>query len=225
LIRNRKWPVLVICLVALATAVLVRWHSDSVERSTPAILKDRKVFSLAERARQQHMALQRTPNDVALRWKLADTYQKLGAVEHAQEHLKYIAKLQPKQPEAPLALANTYLATQQWNKAEQIYRSLTRQVPRNSKGWEGLALTLYHQKKYFEAMEPARRSVRLHNIEPNHHFVLAHICLEYALQDASPASRHTYLKDAIKHFNSVLMTWPDHGDVYYYMGRAYSGPQ
>jgi tetratricopeptide (TPR) repeat protein len=31
------------------------------------------------------------------------------------------------------------------------------------------------------------------------------------------------LKDALKHFNFVLMTWPEHGDVYYHMGRAYSG--
>jgi hypothetical protein len=54
----------------------------------PAILDDPKILSLSEQATQQKLAVQRAPRDTAMRWKLADTYQKLGAVDHAQEQLK-----------------------------------------------------------------------------------------------------------------------------------------
>ena len=201
-------------LVAFVATVAVRKYSDSVERSVPAILNDPKIISLSEQATQQQLAVQRAPRDTAMRWKLADTYQKLGAIDHAQEQLKAIMKLEPKAVEAPLALANTYLAYKQWSTAEKVYREAALKAPRNSKAWAGLAITLYHQKRYLEAIEPARKSVHFQPDDPNNYFVTAHCYLEYGLQHQDPSYHATELRNAIKHYNRVLMVLPDHSHIY-----------
>jgi tetratricopeptide (TPR) repeat protein len=220
---------LVLCAIVLVAVVAIRYRFDAIERSLPPVLSDPRVVSLAEQAKQQQMAVDRTPKDVALRWKLADTLQKLGAIVPAQKQLREIARLEPKETAARIALANTHLALKQWDEAAKVYQSVARDQPRNAEAWAGYAICLYHQKRYAEAIPPARKSIHLQPEEPNHHFVIANIYLEYGEQYArrfhyaNPLFRSVNFKNTIKHFNRVIGSWPDQGNIYFAMGRAYIG--
>jgi tetratricopeptide (TPR) repeat protein len=226
--KNKRFTMVLIA-IAFIVVVAIRYRFDAIERSLPPVLSDPRVVSLAEQAKQQQMAVNRTPKDVTLRWKLADTFQKLGAIVPAQTQLREIARLEPKETSARIALANTHLALEQWDEAAKVYQSVARDQPRNAEAWAGYAICLYHQKRYAEAIQPARKSVHLQPEEPNHHFVIANCYLEYGEQYArrfhyaNPLFRSAYFKSTIKHLNRVIATWPDQGNIYYAMGRAYIG--
>jgi superkiller protein 3 len=202
-------------------ALAVRWHVERVSRSFVPATADERLYQLTERARQQREAVGRRPRDAALRWQLADTYQQLGALGPAQKELQVIAKLQPESAEAPIALAATHLAFKDWRRAETIYRQVAEQFPRRAEGFAGVAVALYHQEKYAEAIEPARRSVHADANEPNYRFTLANCYLELAASYPTPGLHADYLEGAIAHFTQTFRAWPDSGDVHFRIARCH----
>jgi superkiller protein 3 len=205
----------------IALALGVRWHVERVSQSFAPVTADVRLYQLTEQARQQQEAVVLRPRDAALRWQLADTYQKLGALESAQKELRVIAGLQPTSATAPIALANTYLAFKDWRSAEKIYRQVVKQFPQRAEGVAGLAVALYHQEKYAEAIEPARRSVHANPNQPNYRFTLANCYLGLAASYPTPGLHADHLEDAIAHFTQTLRAWPDNGDVHLRIARCH----
>jgi tetratricopeptide (TPR) repeat protein len=193
-----------------------------VGRSFSPVTSDPRIFALTEKAKRLRSDIERSPRDVTPRWQLADTYQQLGAIKQAQEELRGIVRLQPQSHEALTALANTHLATNQWHDAEKWYRQVITRAPHDAAGLTGLSVALYHQSKYFEAIDPARKAVHLDSNEPNFHFTLASCYLGFAESYPTPGLHRALLERAVAHFRKTLSVWPDNVEIYFRLARCYT---
>jgi superkiller protein 3 len=217
---RRRGLLLVVALFLAAAGV--RWYVDMAGRSFSPVGSDPRILALTEKAKRLRSDIERNPRNVEPRWKLADIYQQLGAITQAQEELKGIVALQPQSAEALIALANTHLATDEWRDAEKLYRKVTTSSTQRAEGFAGLAVALYHQQKYNEAIVPARKSLHLNANNPDYHLTLGICYLELAESYPNPGLQSTAIERAIGHFRQTLRAWPSNGDVYFRIARCYS---
>ncbi|MBV9471116.1 MAG: tetratricopeptide repeat protein [Abitibacteriaceae bacterium] len=219
--RRLIWLLALGLLSITAAAVLrQRWLQANQHHTVPL---DPQAKILVEKAKTLEAQVAKSPQDIPQRWALADTYQKLGLLVLAREQLEFIVKADPSSEPGQLALANVQLALGRLPDAEQGYRSIVKKFPKAADAWASLAVTLYHQEKYFEAVQAARKAVQLHIRDANSHYILAASNIELAMQypGAQPHSRQ--LNEARSDLKIILSVWPDKGDIYYRLGKASFG--
>ena len=163
------------------------------------------------------------PNDLKMRWSLANLYQQTVQNTLWLKELETIVRLDPKSRPGHLGIATAQLALKQISKAEASFRTTARLYPQLPAAWQGLAATLYHQKRYLEAMEAAGKAVRLEPRNANHSYVQAMSALEYAMQFPEPLAQENALRLAKGKLQSLLEVWPDQPDLYFRLGRASIG--
>ena len=170
---------------------------------------------------QLENAVTQAPQDVAKRWQLADTFQKIGQLEGAKKQLQTIVALRPKDSAGHLALANLHTALGEINEAEQNYRTCLRLSVKSSEAWLGLASTLYHQNRFFEALEAARRGSVLAPDDPNGSIILASTALDFATQFPDPhKTKSQELALAKRHFLKAVTKWPNQGQLHLRLGTT-----
>jgi tetratricopeptide (TPR) repeat protein len=133
--------------------------------------------------------------------------------------LEAIVRLQPKNREAWMALANGWLAVKRWPQAEQTYREIARRWPKDHLGWQGLAAAQYHQGRFEEAAMAARQAVTLQPQSPGDRLMLASSLLEYAMQYPQPQLHSAALDWSRREFEALVPALHNPGDLYLRLGR------
>ncbi|HZP82752.1 MAG TPA: tetratricopeptide repeat protein [Chthonomonadaceae bacterium] len=160
------------------------------------------------------------PKKVSLRQALLLLYQQTGRPDKATDQLAEIVRLQPKDPNALLALANARLALKQWPQAESAYRDFTRRWPKSPSGWQGLAATLFHEGRYREAALTAREALKRKPEDMSSRYIMAASLLEDVLQYSEPMLHSEELTLAKAEFEKLIKASPNTGDFYYRLGRV-----
>ncbi|HEY0076202.1 MAG TPA: tetratricopeptide repeat protein [Abditibacteriaceae bacterium] len=225
---DRRWGGLVAVVCILVGAWFLQQRYLAAHRLLPdapdVSTLDPKMVELGKRSVALQAELAKNPRDSKARWDLADVYQKLGQPQLAHQHLEIIAKNEPNSIEARLGLANIQLAYGHLNRAEQQFRAITRQFPKKhstGEAWGGLAAIFYHQGRYIEAEAAARQGLRYQSGAPNLVFIRSSAIVELAARHPHPRIYAEGVKLALIGLKDVLANWPEKGEVYYKVGRAY----
>ncbi len=219
-LKNPKIWLLLAGVVAIAGAWWYRQHIFARKYALQIALQNPKAKAIARQLDSLKQAVDAHPNDVAARWKLADMFQKLGTLDLALEQLQAIAKLQPDDLHARLAIADTEMALFRAKDAENAYRDVLRRWPRNVAAWQGLAAVLYGRRRYDESMEAIRHALVLKPEDPNSHFILANSMLQFANQFPDTSAFATYAQLAQAEFEKLLRVWPEPGEIEFRLGEA-----
>lgn len=183
-------------------------------------MADPRVQGMRDQFEQLEGQIASHPDDVKLRWKLADMFQKVGMLDQAAPQLEQIVRVEPKSADAMIALGNVYLATGQTVKAEGMYRRMVELYPKSAAAWQGLATVLYHQDRFWECIGAIRKAVVLEPTNPNHRFILADALLHYVSQFPTTAPYAEYAFAAQKELQKLLPVWPEPGDIEARLGSA-----
>jgi tetratricopeptide (TPR) repeat protein len=231
--NRRSSVVLVVGLCAIGSAWWYRQDTltrrlaarppaqQTIQQTVPANASPSQTQTATLRMQATHLEARvaARPDDVLARQALVLTYQQLGQGDQAMAQLETILRLQPKSPNAYLALANARLASKQWPQAEQTYRAMTLHWPKEYVGWQGLAAAQYHQGHFQEAAMAAQKAQTLQPDSPSNRFILASSLLEYAMQYPQPQLHSSALEWARKEFEKLTQVWPNTGDIYLRLGR------
>jgi Flp pilus assembly protein TadD len=210
-------------LVAVVIAGAIRLSYRPQRPTLPAAAVDERTAELMGAAVELDAKIKANPQDLNLRWRLADTHQQLGRLDRAAEQLEAIVKASPKDREARLALANAHLGAGQMAPAEAAFRELTRRDAKDDLAWQGYASTLFHQGRYMEASRAARRAVKLKAPDASGRYILAAALVEYAMQYPNPQNHSNSLLEGRAQFEKLTKEMPKNGDVFYRLGRACIG--
>ena len=125
----------------------------------------------------------------------------------------------PQDSPAQIPLADAWLTLKRGDRAEPTFRRLTDLQPKNEAAWQGLALSLYQQQRYYEATRAAWRAGQLAPNDPNGQYVLGTSALAYAKQ--FPNNTHDdEMNLARDQFQRLVQVWPSNPDVFYKLGQA-----
>ncbi|MEP6756565.1 MAG: tetratricopeptide repeat protein [Chthonomonadales bacterium] len=208
-------------IVGIAGSLWLRAHTPKPKPAQTASTIDPKWIELDKRLNELQAEVTAAPSDPFPHMKLADFFQKIGRADKTAEQLEIVAKLTPNEVNAKLAYGNALLALMKPADAEWVFRNVTLRWPNNVVGWQGLATSFYHQSRFLEAATTARVAISHDRMEPNGRYILATSLLEYALQFPDPKEKSRELKEAADNLRLVLGSWPEKGDIYYRLGRAY----
>jgi tetratricopeptide (TPR) repeat protein len=156
-----------------------------------------RAQELAHRIATRHKAVKNSPKNIKLRWALAETYSKAGYVDAAATHMQIIVAQAPDFLPARLSLGNIYIAKEEWEKAEEIFRFLVKRNTNVPEVWGSLAAVLYRQAKYLPAVQAAARAVKLEPADANHRYIMGVSYLEFAMQYSDPRTQRGALQVAV----------------------------
>jgi tetratricopeptide (TPR) repeat protein len=125
-----------------------------------------------------------------------------------------------------LARGNIQLAKRQFVAAEANYRAILKRYPDAYKALdarEGLAAALYHQGRFMEASEIARKAVKTVKGRATCHYLLAVSDIEFAMQYQNTLMHREALREARENLTPLIYAWAEQSTVYYQMGRAHVG--
>ncbi len=224
----RLYGLLGLGIAALAGAFLYRQQAEAnlqlqVARQEKQKEEIRQLENLQAKLKALQSAVMQTPQNVEARWRLADAYSAIGQVSLTRQQLHEIEKLSPRDPSPLVALANIELAQKELTNAESTFRKAVQKFPKVPSAWQGLSATLFHEERYFEALEAARQSVKFGPRDPNNSYVLASAAMEYGLQFPDPQLHSAALNEARDKFASLLKVWPQQGIIYFNLGRICVG--
>lgn len=227
---SAKLPVIVaLGLTAVGAAGLLRHYVYSLPTppapvtSAQAVATDAKVTALEGQIAQLKAAVAQHPTDIKQHWALADAYQKMGELALAADELNAIVRLEPGNTDARLAVATVDMAMKEFKPAEINCREVIKRHPRSSDAWRSLAATLYHEARYLEASEAARKAVALQPGDPNGRYILATSLLEYSLQFPDTTLHVKELMEAGGELKRLKKIWSKNGDIDYRLGRVCMG--
>ena len=159
------------------------------------------------------------PNDPQARWALARFYQHSGQAILATQQLDSLSRLVPKASPAQVTLAGAWLSLKRGDRAEPAYRHWTTVQPKNKAAWQGLALCLYQQQRYYEATRTAWQANQLDPNDNNGRYLLGSAALAYAKQ--FPNKTHdTEMSLAQEQFEALIQAWPTNPEAFYKLGQA-----
>ena len=219
--RYGLFTIVVVGIVGIGGSLWIRANAPKPKPAPTAASVDPKWIELDNKLSALQAAVSASPNDPNVRMKLADFFQNIGRADKTCEQLEIVAKLSPTDVNAKLAYGSALLALMKTAEAEWVFKNVTLRWPSNVAGWQGLATSFYHQSRFLEASVTARVAIGHDKMEPNGRYILATSLLEYALQFPDPKQKSHELKEAADNLRLVLGSWPDKGDIYYRLGRAY----
>lgn len=218
-------------IIPLGLALLggAGWYGQQISRAPRpkpiATVAKPDLHTLDAQAAPLLAAVAAHPAALAPRWNLAAFYGNTGQTDKAAAQIDAIDRLHPKDVSSRLALGNTRMLLRQYDRAEQDYRRVLVKNPRQVTASQGLAAALYHQRRYFEAMQAARHAVNLAPKDAGGHLILASAALQYALQFPKASSHANELTLAQSEYRALLHTFPNNGDIFYHLGQAAVGLQ
>jgi len=136
-----------------------------------------------------------------------------------EDILRHHLAQHPNDPKLNCQLAAVYLQSSDWTNAELRYRKVTQQWPRLAVGWQGLAVTLIHEGRYYEAVGAARRSTSLSPSSDVCKSVLAFSLMEMALEFPDQGTYKSQLAEARRDFEEILPASTHRGDILIRLGR------
>lgn len=225
---------LALILTVGALMLLSAWgYRRKVDATRARLAPADTVQMQALRAQTQKLqaAVAKNPQDLQSRYELAHSYVEQGQLGQGAEQLKLIISHNPEFQPAYLALANTELASKHLDEAEHYYEIVVKKWPKDAEARQGLAVALFRQHRYLEAIGAGRAAVKLRPDIPANHYVLARALLEYALQFPTAVDVGMYsaeLHEARTELESIIAKpqqsgFPYYSDAYYQLGRVYSG--
>lgn len=205
--------------VLIGCAAVFQHHARKPERQQARADASRKTMLQQQARSAQEAALQKAvsarPNDAAARWALASYYLQTQQPDLAVPQMDAMERLHPTDPGAQAALALGWLTVQRGDRAQSLYQGLIRHFPRSDAGWHGLALSLYQQKRFYEAGLAATRATEIDPSNPENHFLRGSAILEYATQFPDMAQPSGFLKTASRELEIAAKAWPNNGDVFF----------
>ena len=149
------------------------------------------------------------------RLRLAAYYARTGLMDKAQDQLKTVVRLNPKQPQAHYLLALVYSSENKFDLAaaeyEQILRTASADDPGNVEVYLYLAQLYFSQHKYDLAIAEFNKVLRVQPDNVSAHFLLGSIYIE--INDNVKA------KEA---FKKVLALEPEHDGALNSLGYIYA---
>jgi tetratricopeptide (TPR) repeat protein len=227
--RSSRWAV---WLVVVSLLVLGSWYARKIYLASNTLLPDYpeitqldpKVVEMGKQTVNIRAALVQDPDNLTLRWQLANLYQQLQLPQQAAQELQAIVRINPKDVLAQVGLANIDMANGRIQEAEQKFRSITQKFNTGQgigDAWGGLAATLYHQGRYMEAEKAAREGLRRLKDSANLLFIRSASIIEMAMRAPRPRVYAEPVEGALEGMRNVLSVWPDKSEVYYKIGRGY----
>jgi protein O-GlcNAc transferase len=120
-------------------------------------------------------------------FKLADSLRAAGRLEDVERVYHGILRAVPNQPFALFKLGVLALHVNRCDVAEQRFRAVLSQLPRNAHAWAGLATALQELSRSGEAESAARRAIQLDASNAQAHSALGRILLSRALHAQATA--------------------------------------
>jgi len=162
------------------------------------------------------------PDDLQAHRELASLYAQDNMPDQLVAELETLARLQPKDIQAQLALASACGALKRWPEAVSSYLSIVKTWPQAPAGWQGLSVTFYGMKQYEKAMVAARRAYRLQPDDLRNRFGLAASTLQWAIETNRAGNRLTLIGQEQQELTRLLPGWPDKAGIHYLLGHAYA---
>ncbi len=229
---NRRIAIVILVALVVIAAIAVRLRSEAQygkARKDYAAYQQRlavqqQAISEAganeQKIAQLRAAIAKNPKDVPARWALAGELQKFRLLKEALPELMEITKLDPKSPDAVIAVANTELALGRLNAAEQSYRRITQTSPKNIEGWQGLAATLYQLRRFRDAGSTGRQALVLDPKDRGSQIIVASSALEFAMENPNEDEIRAPLQIARALYTMLAKEDPENGQNQYQLGLS-----
>jgi tetratricopeptide (TPR) repeat protein len=222
----------VVSIAAIAGAISVRAHYDSVYKRTQKAYKisqdlaaEQQRAQAESRANEQRLIdlkakAAQDPKSVRVRWALAAELQKYQMYNDALPVLQEIARLDPKSEDAAVAVANTELALGKLKEAAESYRKATVSWPKNVEAWQGLAAARFELRRYRDAGLAAQTALALAPQDKGTRIITAASALEFALEVPDENQTRTPLHIARALYEVMAKEDPEDGQTQYHLGLA-----
>jgi tetratricopeptide (TPR) repeat protein len=205
-------------LLIAATGVRIWWARGAPERAERAAAVDR-AQALERRLEQARAAVSERPRDAEAYQQLAAALLAAGLPDESLATLRKGRDAVPQDRSAWQALANVYLAQKRLTAAEETFVEMTRRWPENGDAYQGLAAIHRQLGRQRQALDAARRAVRLAPDEPLAHYMVGTIIEEIGAGMAFPAGQQGLLEEGRRHLERAQKALPEHPDVPYRRGR------
>lgn len=156
-------------------------------------------------------ALKGIPDDVNIMYKLAQSYEKAGQYEQAEETYYKLAELSPTDARIYYnTVINMYNGAKMPDKAADAARKMIELNPNDPDALFNLGFMLVQMKKYEEAIEVLDRVIEL---TPEMEY--AHLNKGFSLYSLKRYN------DAIKAYSNTVELFPENADAWMFLGMSY----
>ncbi len=215
--KSRSWMMWlqVIAILALYLAGCVKTPEELREEARPYLDRGIKYLQMKDPTgalKELLKAVEITPNDPQIHNWLGLAYQLKHEYKESEDHLKKSIELDPKFSEARNNLGATYLAMEEWDKAIEQFKIISRDVLYRSPdlAYNNLGYAYFRKGMFDEAIENYQKSLKLNDAMPVAHHNLGLVLLELGK-----------MEEAIKEFHRAIEIYPEYVDAHYWLARTY----